>query len=245
MKRKPSLVQREDARFYEVAGRQLPSVTSVLKVFSKPGLVFWYAKMQRLSDAEIARKAKSPDEAAALIEQNTRPTEAHITKATDIGAQAHAAIEWALRKKLGLPVGAKPVLKDAALKCYEACRAWFRREGITPLGTERVLYDLDLGVAGTMDFYGQDKQGRRFLLDWKTGNRVYPEAFLQNVAYRHMAARMKMPSEYGLIVRLPKEGGEPEVIRVPQEYTFEDFVTTLNCWRLWRRMEGKTEGGEV
>ena len=233
---------REDARFYEVSGRQLPSVTSVLKVFNKPGLMYWMAKMQRTSDAALAEKSKTGKAAAKLILANTKPTEDSVGKATDIGNQAHAAIEWVLRKKLGLPVGDKPVLSGEALACYESCRDWFKREGITPLGTERVLYDMDLGVAGTMDFYGEDKKGKKFLLDWKTGNRIYPEAYLQNVAYRHMAKRMKMPSSYGLIVRLPKEGGEPEVVRVPKEYTFDDFVTTLNCWKIWRRMEGKTEG---
>lgn len=245
MAKKSSRVQHEDARFYEVSGRHLPSVTSVLKVFNKPGLMYWMAKMQRTSDAALAAKAKTGKDAAKLILANTKPTEEHVSKATDIGNQAHAAIEWVLRKKLGLPVGEKPVLSGAALKCYEACRDWFKSEGITPLGTERVLYDMDLGVAGTMDFYGEDRKGRRFLLDWKTGNRIYAEAFLQNVAYRHMAARMKMPTKYGLIVRLPKEGGDPEVKVVPKEYTIDDFIATLAVWKLWRRMEGKAAGDEA
>jgi hypothetical protein len=236
---------KDEARFYNINDQQYPSVTTVLSVFNKPALQFWYAKQQREKDALIAAGCKTGKQAAKLILANKQAAKETLEKAVNIGNQAHAAIEWVLRKKLGLHVGEKPVLEGEARACYESCRDWFKSEGITPLGTERTLHDDELGVAGTMDFYGEDRKGRKFLLDWKTGNRIYPEAFLQNVAYRHMAKRMKMPSAYGVIVRLPKEGGEPEVKRVPEEYTIEDFKAALAAWKIWRRMEAKPTNGKA
>src|SRR3989475_6187169 len=52
--------------------------------------------------------------------------------------------------------------------------------------------------------YTRASKGVLTILDWKSGKAIYPEAFLQNVAYRHAAARGELPSAQGLIVRLPK-----------------------------------------
>ena len=82
------------------------------------------------------------------------------------------------------------------------------------------------------------------VLDWKSGKAIYPEAFLQNIAYRHAAARQGMPSSQGLIVRLPKLVGDPawELMAVPETLEFEDFLAARRLWRWQRRVEGKPVG---
>src|SRR5262249_4509453 len=73
---------------------------------------------------------------------------------------------------------------------------------------------------------------------------IYAEAFLQNVAYRHAAKRLRMPSAQGLIVRLPKLVTDPtwEVMPVPTMLSIEDFLAAMRLWRWLRRMEGKPTG---
>ena len=82
------------------------------------------------------------------------------------------------------------------------------------------------------------------MLDWKSGKAIYPEAFLQNVAYRHAAKRHGWPSAQGLIVRLPKRLDDPawEVMGVPDAIGLEDFLAALRLWRWQRRMAGRPLG---
>ena len=99
------------------------------------------------------------------------------------------------------------------------------------------------GYAGTLDLYARVK-GVLTVLDWKSGKAIYPEAFLQNVAYRHAAKRLGMPSAQGLIVRLPKLVDDPawEVMPVPATLSIEDFLAAMRLWRWLRQMEGKPTG---
>jgi hypothetical protein len=82
------------------------------------------------------------------------------------------------------------------------------------------------------------------VLDWKSGKAIYPEAFLQNHAYRHAATRAGLPSAQGLIVRLPKHLEDPawEVMPVPATLTLEDFLAALRLWRWQRAMNGQPTG---
>ena len=80
-----------------------------------------------------------------------------------------------------------------------------------------------------------------------SGRAIYPEAFLQNIAYRHAADHLGMPSEQGLIVRLPKLLDDPawEVMTVPETVTLSDFLAAGNLWRWQRRMDGQPEGDRL
>ena len=77
--------------------------------------------------------------------------------------------------------------------------------------------------------------------------KLYPDAFLQNVAYRHAADRLGLCSEQGLIVRLPKLADDPawEVMTVPESVTLADFLAAGNLWRWQRRMDGQPEGDRL
>src|SRR5262249_11036297 len=120
---------------------------------------------------------------------------------------------------------------------------WATEVALEPLAVEHTVACLQCGYAGTLDLYARVR-GVLTVLDWKSGKAIYPEAFLQNVAYRHAAARLGMPSEQGLIVRLPKQVDDPawEVMTVPETLALEDFLAAVRLWRWWRRVEGKAVG---
>ena len=73
---------------------------------------------------------------------------------------------------------------------------------------------------------------------------MYPEAFLQNIAYRHAAALDDMPPTQGLVVRLPKlvDDPAPEPVWVPPHVHITDFLAALHLWRCLRRLEGRPIG---
>jgi hypothetical protein len=121
-----------------------------------------------------------------------------------------------------------------------------RLGGACPFGaTDRRTHGLlpRMRVCGTLDLYARVK-GVLTVLDWKTGKAIYPEAFLQNVAYRHAAQRLGMRSAQGLIVRLPKLLDDPawEVMAVPENLGLPDFQAALRLWRWQRHMEGRRIG---
>jgi hypothetical protein len=125
----------------------------------------------------------------------------------------------------------------------ESWKDWAAKVALEPLAIERTVYCLQCGYAGTLDLYAR-VEGIPTVLDWKTGRAIYPEALLQNVAYRHAARRLGMPSSQGLIVRLPKLLDDPawEAMPVPDTIPVSDFLAALQLWRWQRQMAGRPVG---
>jgi hypothetical protein len=244
------------ARFYWIHGRQLPSVTTILEVIAKPALGPWYAKEERrqLETAllEVLVQPGPADREAYktfVLEQlaeaitGVKAADRAREQAATIGTAVHAGIEWHLRTQLGEDAGAEPLLPEPAAWAVESWKDWAKSVALEPLALERVVYCEDCGYAGTMDLYARVK-GIPTILDWKTGRAIYPEALLQNVAYRHAAARLGMPAGQGLIVRLPKRLDDPawEAMAVPATITVDEFLAALRLWQWQRRMDGKGDG---
>src|SRR5499426_2789047 len=96
-------------RFYTIDGRELPSVTTILDVISKPGLGPWYAKQERqyfeTAMLEVLSKpgARDPEYVlAAVVEavSGVKAADRERQRASTIGTAIHAGIEWQLRTRL-------------------------------------------------------------------------------------------------------------------------------------------------
>jgi len=240
------------SRFYRIEGLELPSVTTVLDVIAKPALGPWYAKEERrffeTAMLEVLSRpgARDPEYVLTAVAQavtGVKAADRERQRAATIGTAVHAGIEWHLRRALGNDPGPEPRLPDAAAWAVESWKDWAASENLEPLAIERTIYCLDCGYAGTLDLYARVK-GVPSILDWKTGRAIYPEAFLQNVAYRHAASRQGMLSTQGLIVRLPKLLDDPawEVMPVPTTLGLPDFLAALQLWRWQRHMAGRSAG---
>src|SRR5215471_16416139 len=218
------------ARFYTIHGRQLPSVTTILDVLARPG----------------ARDPEFVLSAVAEAVTGVKAADRERQKAAAIGTAIHAGIEWHLRTRLGEDAGLEPRLPEAAVWAVESWKDWARSVDLQPLAIERAVYCELCGYAGTLDLYAR-VTGVLSVIDWKSGKAIYPEAFLQSVAYRHAAERLGLPSEQGLIVRLPKLIEDPawEVMTVPETVTLADFLAAGNLWRWQRRMDGQPEGDRL
>src|SRR6202047_3080492 len=240
------------ARFYTIHGQHWPSVTTILDIIAKPALGPWYAKEERryfeAAMLEVLSRpgARDPEDVlTAVAEAVTGGKAADKAKqqAATIGAAIHAGIEGALRTQLGDDAGSEPRLPDAAAWAVESWKDWAKSVALEPLAIERTVYCEVCGYAGTLDLYAR-VHGVLTVLDWKSGKAIYPEAFLQNVAYRHAATRRGMPAVQGVIVRLPKYQDDPawEAMPVPEALTVEDFRAALRLWRWQRRMAGPGGG---
>jgi hypothetical protein len=240
------------ARFYTIKGRQYPSVTTVLDIINKPALGPWYAKEERryfeAAMLEILSRpgARDPEYVLGAVAEavtGVKAADRAKQQAATIGTAIHAGIEWTLRTQLGEDAGAEPQLPDAAAWAVESWKDWAKSVALEPVAIEHTVYCEICGYAGTLDLYAR-VQGVLTVLDWKSGKAIYPEAFLQNAAYRHAAQRLGMPADQGLIVRLPKLIGDPawEVMTVPETVSVSDFLAAANLWRWQRRMGGQPEG---
>jgi len=226
-------------------------VTTILNILAKPGLGPWYAQEERryferaMLEVLSEPGARDPEYVLAAVTEavsGLKAADREKRKAASIGTAVHAGIEWELRTRLGEDAGPQPFLPEAAMWALESWKDWARQVELEPIAVEWTVYCEDCGYAGTMDLYARVK-GILTVLDWKSGKAIYPEAFLQNVAYRHAATRLGLPSEQGLIVRLPKQTEDPawEAMLVPRTVSLEDFLAALRLWRWQRQMDGKRD----
>ena len=265
-------------RFYDITNpatgelRRYPSVTTILGAINKPALVGWAAKEERTlvstAAAELyidtARLGQplSPTAYLLALEQRLGKTKAHVkalAEAADIGTQAHAAIEHALRTALGRAVGPAPVLPEAALWAFMAFEDFARDVQLTPIAIEQVVYSHTHQYAGTLDLVATlkasalltrlERQGPvdaalgtwlaqqdtvRAVVDFKTGKAIYGEASLQAVAYERALAEMGHGRvDGGLIVRLPKVTTDPEfeiAVVPPAKALYQTFLAVRQLW---------------
>jgi len=244
----------DGARFYPIEGHRYPSVTTILDIIHKPALGPWYAKEERrvFCDAmlEVLTRPKVPDnneilDAVIAAVDGLKAGDKAKTKAANIGTSAHAMIEWLTRTMLGEDPGVEPEIPEASQWAVESWKDWAKQVDLVPIYAERTVYSKIHGYAGTLDLYAKVK-GELTVVDYKTGKAIYPEAFLQNVAYRHAGRERGMESAQGIILRLPKILSDPafEAQPVPGwDGDIDDFLAVKRAWEWKRRMDGKDIGG--
>lgn len=243
------------ARFYPIDGQQYPSVTTVLGIVDKSGpLMAWAVKEQdKAWAAAVLEGFTHPELVGASSEKILAfiGTAMHRVKAGQkkteqagvIGTAAHAWIEWECRRRMGEDAGTEPEIPDAARVATMAWEDWAKEVEFEPLVLERTVYHPKWGYAGTLDWIGRVK-GKVVLGDYKTSRAVYPEAYLQNIAYREAYRAGGGETSHGLILRLPKTIEDPafEAVWVPETTTLKPFLAALALWRWQRTMQGLPTG---
>jgi len=250
MSRKPPVRRDSTAgRFYEIDGRQLPSVTTILSAINKPALVPWAAKVEREAVTQAAADlymqwAAQPVTRTPLPRSwyltellgklgQVRAHEKVLATAGDLGTEAHKLIEWTMRSAIGAVAGPKPIVRAQAQWAFQAFMDWAGRVNLKPVLIEQTVYSKVHGFAGTMDVLAR-VNGVLSLIDFKTGKSVYPESFLQSAAYSTALVEMGyvLPS-VALIVRLPKVETDPafQVVTVPPAADlFPVFLAAKQLW---------------
>ena len=150
-----------------VARKELlyPSVTSIDKsTFPNPRLEKWKVEQAIIAGIDNPRQ---PHETAEQYAQ--RVYELSLVKsvtASDFGTKVHKCIE----NYPALP-------EEEELKPYfSAFSEWYSRSGLVSTATELTVVDPNIGVAGRLDFTGNDSVANRpCLVDWKSqGVKVQP-----------------------------------------------------------------------
>lgn len=252
-------------RFYDIPGERepFPSVTHILQAINKPALVNWAANTERAAVTEAAADLYAEWAGQLVPPQMPRASyvatllarlgqvKAHqkeLAKAGEVGTQAHKLIEWTMRAAIGADAGPKPQVSDKALWATMAFEDWAKSVNLKPVLIEQTVFSRTHQFAGTMDLLAR-VNGVLTLIDFKTGKAVYPESFLQSVAYQTALIEMGyVTPAAGLIVRLPKVETDPEfeVVTVPPvDELFPVFLAVKALWQWtyandaqWRARQG-------
>lgn len=168
-------------RFYRWQGRDLPSVTSVRRMAGLPfGLHHWTVSQVITAAMEaaggIAERLGSGDPAMEQVirsELRSAAT-AERDRAADLGTAVHDAIA-AGRDLEDMPEELRPRARQF--------KAWLALSGAQLLASEFQVFNLTEGYAGTVDALVRLRDGRVFVVDYKTGKGLYSDHALQVVAY--------------------------------------------------------------
>lgn len=257
-KQNATRVDSDVGRFYEVVIENVlhvfASVTHILSCLNKgPALTRWMTRQTKeaVLDAvyrmiqELGTDVVNVSEGdfARYINRHLGDQQAHEktrNEAALIGTQCHHFIDWYLKTQeapfgLGEDHGAPPPTTGAAEISKRAWLDWIQKHEIHPLHVEKTIYSVKHRYAGTMDLLAM-VDGKLTLLDWKTSSGIYPENFLQSVAYQAAAQELGLGTiERALIVRLPKvENQEVQVVETPpMEELLPTFLAVKRVFDWW------------
>jgi hypothetical protein len=202
---------------------RFPGVTTAIKygVAKGDALLGWAAKMQHESNKEQLKLVAggSPmvtvSEALTAMDKVKQAWKKRRQDAADLGTQVHALAEKYCKDILGIKCET-PLVCEQAQAIFEALRRWFKSVDFRPIAAERRVYSLKYRYAGTTDLIARVNGKLVLSGDYKTNDKgVYKESYLQNYAYQGAMVEMGLPPAPGMLIRLPKNGADPEIIDVP------------------------------
>jgi len=196
---------------YHVNGKRVWGVTSIIGILDKPALMYWAVNqaMEYLQRELKPGIALDEVEIKSILAEAKRAHTVKKNKATDIGTMTHGWIEKYIKaatKREKLPK--RPVNKEMnnAIDCFFN---WMKKNKAKFISSERKIYSKKYKYAGMVDL-DVKINGKRTVVDIKTSNGIYPEYFLQGVAYMiALEEELKVKYDGGItILQLPKEGSK-------------------------------------
>ncbi len=196
--------------FVKELDKEVPSVTTILNIIAKgEGFNNWLKKQG--------------DKADTLLQE-----------AGDFGSNIHNHLETIGK---GIPINLK-ALKPRELRCVKTFLGWKEEFVDSFLKTEMEIYSIKEEFAGTMDALVKLKDGRIFLLDYKTSKYLYDTNHLQVVAYLKAYEEiypLKIDGAY--ILRFEKDDKKEQDMEIKEveniDYQYEVFLCALKLWN-WK-----------
>ena len=151
-------------------------------------------------------------------------------KAATTGTIVH---EYAEHFSLGL----KPEIPtdEQARNGVLAFLKWIEAEGLKIQNPEQLVYSKQWDYAGIADAEAT-KDGKLYLLDYKTSKGIYNEMRFQVSAYMNALNEMKKGKYEGYyILKFGKEDGNFETLYVPATEAKKDFKAFIGCLAIRRR----------
>jgi len=203
-------------QYYINTGDSVPGVTTVLGILAKPALIVWANKLG-LKGIDSTR---------------------YKDKMADIGTITHLLIMHHLKKTTPDLSEYSQHDIDIAGNCMKSFYEWEKIHKLEPLMIETPLSSDIYGYGGTPDYIGL-VDGKLELMDFKTGNGIYPEYLYQLSAYRQLAKESGHEINRARILRIGRDDNEgfEERLTVKFDLEFQLFLHCLSIYNLQKVMK--------
>ena len=223
-----------EKHIYSVNDKVVYGVTSIIGVLDKPALIYWAVNMavDFLGNNWQAGKSYDEVEIKTLLEDARRAHRIRKDKTADIGEMIHSWIEKYIRARIEKkPVPKKPVNKEMK-NAIDGFFNWAKKNKVELINCEQKIYSKKYKYAGTYDLEAM-VDGKRTIIDFKTGKAIYPEMVLQASAYLQ-AREEEIGERYDggvAIVRLSQENKEITPFEVKQinREEVEKLIKVFRC----------------
>jgi|TARA_Y100000310_G_scaffold332074_1_gene406934 hypothetical protein len=208
--------------YYNVEGKYVPSVTTVLNVIAKPALMPWAVKM----GAEwFVKNCEAFEQAELSQEDMVKGIKTAYREVSDdallVGRMVHDYCEAAINWKLGRCEAPGMPDNEAAESSINAFRAWVRENDVEFISSEEKVYSREHNYAGTIDAVA-NVNGEFSVVDFKTSARIYNTYYIQCAAYAQCVKEVYGKEiDMSYILRFDKKTGAFEVGKAVE--TAENF----------------------
>lgn len=205
---------------YYLDGIQVPGVTTVLKVLSKPALVGW---ANRLGLEGIA-------------------VDSYVDSLASIGKAAHGLLEARLEGEPFDTSDFTPNEIAAAERSVAKYDEWATGKEIVVHAAEVQMVSEQYRFGGTADAI-LEIDGVLTVCDFKTGKGLYPEHVFQGAAYAALALENGWDIEAIRILNIPRAESESFQERLVTDWAYEwdVFLAALAVYEAQRKLKQKEE----
>ena len=208
----------EHQPYFNSSNKEIPSVTTVLKILNKPELVDWANWM-----GKIGKDSKEFTQQSAQV-----------------GTYTHYIIERICKKKIIRLDDMYDTLSKGQIKKVEKAVGSFKKwkKETKPKFKHNELKVQDERLGGTIDCICKI-DGLTYMVDFKTSKQVYPSYFLQLAGYNYLYKRVynKSIDKAGILV-LDKYKYRYEFvytdIEIIEKYYEPVFLKLLDVYYEWR-----------
>lgn len=203
--------------YKNVAGKRLPSVTTILSRFKESGGLVHWAWNLGIQGIDYRKVRDSAADSGTF---------AHTMVEADIKDMPQPMIP--LLDNMDQPARDELIEKwEKAESAFTAYKEWRTQTQLKPEHTEVSLTCECHQYGGTLDTILV--QGKRSLGDWKTSNAIYPEYLIQLAAYHHLALQNGLgPIDGGFhLLRFSKAGGD---------FTHHFWANLDDAWKAFEHM---------
>jgi len=207
---------KRNGTYYLDENRIYVSVTEILSVLAKPNLIHWAA----LTATRIALANPSLSEKEVVASIYTAKT-----NATTRGQTIHHFAEMT-QKGVKIDVESMPENLKGYAKAFVDWQTSFSPKVIC---LEKIIWSDEFKYAGKLDMIVEDKEGKNWLIDIKTGKDIYDEVALQLSAYKHAVEEMGEYKIENIAVLLLKEDGSFKFSTL--DFKFLPFLACLELYK--------------
>lgn len=202
--------------YFTKDGTRVPGVTTPLNELAKPALIHWAWDLGRRGiDYRV-----------------------HRDELGDIGSLTHDMILCYLKKKKCDTSEYSKVLIGKAENCFLSFLSWEKSHDIEPILIEQSFVSEQYRFGGKFDFYGK-VDGIRTLGDFKTGKRIYDEAFYQLAGYDILLRERRHIADQFIAINVGRDENEKfEIVKKKSLAMQEEiFLAALKIYKLKKEIK--------